>query len=425
MALCLFIGTTYAQHSAFKMKPRLKVEANKKKPGYSQRIFGQTGYPAVHQGKMYNDPVVKYRLDTLLIKYDETGTGNYINGEKGIYFYNDDFQLTSVLQKSWNGTWFDTWKNDFSYNEIGLNDSLIIYEYIDDHWQQAFMEIRTYNPDSSLQTETYYNWEWARFVPSQKMEYQYTANTIIENWFSYDNGWINDYIVTYYLTDGRITSELCQSTYATGQMQNDYKADYLYYANGDLKDRLVSYWDETSWTVPMEKESYTYDSENNLDNYTWSTFGEEGWEILEQSLPEYNNQYTREDLIIPIDPEEEIYFRHMLTRRVENYYDMGDLSTTIEFTTFYTPVTVEKAKNILTLQSSAFPNPATDNITIKWDGPANSALLTIYNPTGSPVPTTEITNNTTIPVTSLKPGLYLYTLKGEDGSLGNGKFVVE
>lgn len=425
MALCLFIGTTYAQHSAFQMRHRHQAENNKMKPGYSQRIFQQTGYPVMHQGKMYNDPMVKYRLDTLLIKYDETGTGNYINGEKGIYFYDDDFQLTGTLQKSWYGTWVDTYKDDFSHNQMGLIDSILSYEFTGGQWQQYYLETRIYNPDSTLQAITYFDWNWTNFVPSQKTEYQYTGSTIVENNYGYDNGWVNDFITTYYLTDGRITSELCKSIYNTGHMDNYYKADYFYYAGGDLKDRLVSWWEESSWTVPIEKESYTYDSFNNLQQYTWSIFGEQGWEILDQSLPEYNNQYTREDLILPIDLDEELYFRHMMTRRVDNYYDMGDLESSIEFTTFYTPVTVEKARNILSLQSSAFPNPATDHITISWNGQPASAKLTIYSPTGTPVSASEITNNTTIPVTSLKPGLYLYNLTGEDGSLGNGKFVVK
>jgi hypothetical protein len=49
----------------------------------------------------------------MIIKYDEMLTGNYTNGEKGMYFYNDDFQLTRYLQKSWSGEWLDSWKTDY------------------------------------------------------------------------------------------------------------------------------------------------------------------------------------------------------------------------------------------------------------------------------------------------------------------------
>lgn len=423
LALCLFCGSIFAQSSIIQPRHGNKSKDNKLKPGHSRGLFHQPGHQ-VHSHKMYADPVVKYRLDTMIVKYDEMLTGNYTNGEKAICSYNDDFQLTGTLQQSWYGLWLDYWKTDFSYNQMGLNDTLTEYEYTQNHWQQAFKETRTYNPDSTLQSEIYYNWNWTTFVPSQKIEYQYTGSTIIENWFSYENVWVNDYIVTYYLTDGRITSELCQSIYATGNMENDYKADYLYYANGDLKDRLVSYWEGSSWSIPMEKESYTYDTYNNVDEYTWSILGEEGWEIVDETLPEYNNDYTRDDLIIPDMMDDEIFFRHMLTRRVDNSFDMGELEFSVEFTLYYTPVVIEKAKNILTLPSSVFPNPATENITIRWDAPASSAKLTIYSSTGAAVASHDITNNTIIPFTDLKPGLYMYTLTGNDGTMGNGKFLV-
>lgn len=369
--------------------------------------------------------MVKYRLDSVIIKYDEMLTGNYTNGEKGEYFYNESFQLTGTLQKSWSGVWMESWKDDYFYNQMGLTDSVLSYEYSVGQWQQCYKDQWTYNADSSVQSLTYYDWGWTTFVPSQKVEYLYSDDSIVENWYTYENGWINDYIVTYYLTDDRITSELCLSTYATGQMENEYKADYLYYDNGDLKDRLVSWWEESSWTILLEKESYTYDSFNNLAEYTWSMLGENGWEVGDETLPEYNNQFTRDDLIIPAGMDEEIYFRHMLTRSVNNSYDMGELQFSIEINPYYTPVVVEKAKNMLTLESSVFPNPATDNITIRWDAPVPEAKLTVYNPAGLRVTAFDISNNTTIPTTALKPGLYLYTLTGDKGVNGSGKFVVK
>ncbi len=423
VALCLFCGNIIAQSTIIPIHSGRKSD-KKLKPGHSRGVVHQPGYQKQSQ-KMYADNVVKYRLDSMIIKYDEMLTGNYTNGEKGMYFYNDDFQLTGTLQKSWYGEWLDSWKDDYTYNVMGLNDSIVSYAYNEGQWQQIFIETRTYYPDSALQSKVYYNWNWTTFVPSQKVDYQYTGSTIVENWFSYENGWINDYIVTYYLTDGRITSELCKSIYATGQMENDYKADYVYYANGELKDRLVSYWEDAAWSIPMEKESYTYDGYDNIAVYTWSFYGEDGWEVVDEWLPEYNNLYTRDDLIIPEGMEDEIYFRHMLTRMVDNSYNMGELGFSMELNPYYTPVIVEKANNMLTMQSSVFPNPATDNITIRWDAPVSSAKLTIYSPTGAALTTYAITNNTTIPFTTLKPGLYMYTLSGNNGAIGNGKFIVK
>jgi len=425
LASCLFFGCIMAQPANNQPRNRHKTGDNMLKSNHSLRIFNEPHHRVGLHGNNYSDAVVKYRLDSVIIKYDEMLTGNYTNGEKGEYFYNEDYQLISTQQKSWSGIWIDSWKDDYYYNQMGLSDSVLSYEYTGGQWQQYFKEKRTYNPDSTLQSLTYYNWDWTSFVPSQKVEYQYTGDSIVENWYTYENGWINDYIVTFYLTDDRITSEISKSIYATGQMQNEYKADYLYYANGDLQERLVSYWEESSWTIPLEKESYTYDSFNNLEQYSWSMLGENGWEVGEETLPEYNNQFTRDDLIIPAGMDEEIFFRHMLTRSVDNSYDMGELQFSIEINPYYTPVIVEKAKNMLTLQSTVFPNPATDNITIRWDAPVSEAKLTVYNQVGSHVTAFNITNNTTIPTAGLKPGLYLYTLTGEKGVNGSGKFVVK
>lgn len=74
----------------------------------------------------------------------------------------------------------------------------------------------------------------------------------------------------------------------------------------------------------------------------------------------------------------------------------------------------------------AYPNPATDVVTFEITGTNDARNVTITNLAGQVVVNQEIiTGTATVDVSSLKSGMYIYTVYGENKVLGSHKITVK
>jgi len=78
--------------------------------------------------------------------------------------------------------------------------------------------------------------------------------------------------------------------------------------------------------------------------------------------------------------------------------------------------------------TSAYPNPATDNITFEFDTKGETGIITISDLTGKMVRQTNVNSNTTtstINVQDLNPGIYFYSFYVNNKNVSTRKFIIK
>jgi hypothetical protein len=74
------------------------------------------------------------------------------------------------------------------------------------------------------------------------------------------------------------------------------------------------------------------------------------------------------------------------------------------------------------VKASVMPNPFGNELTFSLGANA-SATVTVFNALGQDVLQTSFSNSVTLSTAHLLPGIYFYTLKGNNGSLNTGKII--
>lgn len=371
-----------------------------------------------------SEPVLKYRMDSMVIKLYDEYTGQYENNSLHKYIYNEDQQVISDIWCFWGLTWYDVFKEIYYYNANTQLDSTIHFGS-SPNWVPDNKTIFNYYPDGKLHTRINCypgNNNWREI---DKLEYEYLVDTIIEyNYSKIEGIWMPQTKTIYEYTDGLISVETRLITDNDGGFINSFKNTYEY-QNGNLIKIFGTSTDYNYEWLPYHGSliDYIYDNSNNLESYAaYYRMDETSEWILDfERNNSYDNQFEREDLIIP-STMDELNYRHMLVNSYENTYYNDQ--TKVMFLPRYNPVMVEKVKSILEMTANVYPNPTKDNITLSWEAPSKAAELSIFDNTGSLVNRFRINNNSTISVTDLSNGLHMYMLTSDGNVIGSGKFVV-
>lgn len=368
--------------------------------------------------------IVKYRLDSVIIE-PQIPVDSYPEGTaKGIYTYNDDGLMSSLVQFEWYEQWIPTWKEDHYFNETNQTSMIISSEfYENDEWVAFLKEDFIYYPDGSLKTHLYSDWNFNGWKESFKWEYTYSGNTVIETKYQKDNNvWYPDNVIEYVYSNNVIVQE---TSTTPGSNDYIYQADYIY-DNGNLSYKEIKYWMGDYWSVPMEKETCIYDEFNNASLYSYLSWNEEtsAWDVNEQDQQMYNNEITFDELILP-QFIEELFFRHMLTGQTVTYLYEGEIEDGYTVTPFYNEVIIEKADNIPTGVTQIHPNPMSDKTTVSWDASNPEARMEIYSLTGTLVKSVNIRNHSTISLEDLPDGIYMILLRNDSKIIGNKKLIVK
>lgn len=372
-----------------------------------------------------SEPVLKYRMDSMVVKLYDQFTGEYLNNYMRKFTYNENQQVVTDIYSYWILSWNDRYKDEYYYNAAMQLDSTVHFDTPPD-WNPDYKTVFNYYPDGKLQSEIFYNPENNNWMQEGKFEFKYRADTTIGVYYFYDEGiWEPQSKTIYEYTDGLLSVVTWLITDNNGGFLNSNKAFYEY-QNGNLISILGIGTDYNFQWLPYSnsKTDYIYDNSNNLERYAAYYRMDETseWVLDFERINSYDNQFFREDLIIP-STLDELNYRHMLLDSYENTYYNDE--TKVMYVPKYNPVLIEKVKSIIEMSANVYPNPTQDYITISWDAPAKAAELSVYDITGLLVKRFRINNNSTIPVADLCNGLHLYTLTSEGDVIGSGKFVVD
>ena len=372
--------------------------------------------------QLKSEPVLKYRMDSMVVKVYDEYSGIYQNNSLYKYTYNENQQLSTFIWCFWGLTWYDVYKEEYYYTNMQL-DSMTHY-YNPPAWNPDYKRTFNYFPDGKIQSKIFYTFENGNWTQEEKCEYIYNADTTIELYYYYNQElWEPQTKTIYEYAGGLLLIETRFITDYNGGFLNSQRLSYEY-QNGNLIYISGTSTDYNyEWLpYPTGKIEYLYDNSNNLEKYStyyrMDEFSE--WVLDFERINSYDNQFTREDLIIP-STMDELNYRHMLVDSYENtYYN----ETKVMYVPKYNPVLIEKVKSIVEVSASIYPNPSEDYITISWKAPIKAAELSIYDITSSLVKRFQVSNNSAIPVADLSNGLHLYKLTNDGNVIGSGKFVV-
>lgn len=370
---------------------------------------------------------VKQRMDSLILKYYNDSSGNYVNSRLYKYLYNTNQLLAGEFTCLWNGiSWNDYDKYEYFYNDQFLIDSIVEYHMTQGSWTPIYKNMYSYYEDGTIQLKLRLYKESGIWQEKYKSEYYYLSDTVIENQYNlFNNNWEIQYNITTIYVEGFKTSQIYMASDQIGGLVKYSRLDFEY-ENDNLIRQITRFTDDWGqWQEdPYFGEEFFYDSFNNLERYEYSYYSPQTseWELQVESYNSYDNQYDYDDLIIPCTVNE-LYYRHMLFSTYENSY--VDPEYKIMYQPFFNPVTIQKASSLEQWVTKIFPNPAVDHLNISWSYPVKEADLSVYNSTGQLELQLQVNNQTNFPVSSLVAGLHFFVITSGVKLIGTGKFTKE
>lgn len=307
-----------------------------------------------------------------------------VSGDKSIYMINDDSQFSGIIEQVLeNGIWINTTKTVYVLNSYAIPIGILTYNWEGDDWMiyHKIMNITWADWPTremaayTLQYWNNYNWFNAERYFTQYDGDNYTATT--EIWDSVQ--WVNSTRETYLRTDNEEVSILENWT-ETG-WENSYKYNGTIDTEGNPTGLKYSIWNASEWTTVME---LFFDIEyNDTKDVTEMIF-----------------RYWGPELASPINASKYVFsnFQHIVT-------DVSDVYT---------------LENV-----NVYPNPVSSAFTIQIDEPVLSGYrVNIVNLSGQTVFSNTFSSpRVSINAEYLISGMYLLTIKTDNGKIYNSKFL--
>lgn len=365
------------------------------------------GTPSVNPFLQLRSDAVKQKLDSLLI------AGRW----KNELTYDDHNNLTMHVIYLWeDNVWVKDEKNEYIYDDNTNTVTEIWYSWGNNTWQQESKDEIIYDSNGKGIMYIYYDWDDNRtvFRKYAKEEYVYDNHGNKLLWISYDlvdNTWVED-------------------------ARHEYKNDYTYDDNGNIKTFIRSYKSENE-REERERCEYEYDAQNNI--ITKIRFVEEssGWErydkgeylydnnrnlIMEATYYWSGNKWVGDykssfefDLSIPftdiLSQEYYTYIKNPFYNKPIGGKDYSWLNDRWEYAgdyifyySDYKPNSIDEVSN---LSLSVYPNPVQEYLFVTTDSPIDK--VEIYNQIGSLVKT-ESNVSDKIDVSALNAGVYYLSI---------------
>jgi hypothetical protein len=359
---------------------------------------------------------------------------------KDEFIYNDQFQNTAWIEKEWNrllNTWEDVTHTELKYdtesrisemiihsaeepggemvpeNRImlyysseGVLDSLLHYlAQSDESWMLEARQINIYDENGKLINTDFISLEEDEEYGIQilRIKYTYTnSGEILKSdiYFISDDDEFhfsaNEY--SYDAQGRRITSQFSSFNIMTFEVEPVELIEYEYNAMNDVLTEITSIWDDTEW-VHEQKMEYVYNDFDFSDIIFPSYFSLLGFteEISVSKAIAEINRYTME----------------------------GDTwASTGKSLYYYSDKTLTNVSLSNISPFLIYPNPATENIFIKWDG-YHQLSLQIYQVTGAKSMEIVVSPGKEISVSHLQKGLYIYKLLNGRHTVHSGKLILK
>jgi hypothetical protein len=385
-------------------------------------------------------------------------------GSKSAFLYDDNGNNTLHTQFDWDADmneWFKAFETEYDYDGNGnLTHLMDMYRDFDGKWVGYENIEYVYDVNEKLTQRKDYLWvdSTGTWVDGTLTEYTYDTDGSLEQ--SITSQWIEDQWVVQSKSDftydnNGILLQSIGSLWENDEWKIGWKDDYTYDNNGDLTQLSVSQYFISEWIEALKYE-YTYDTDGNmtLESETWYDIFEQTWTLLltieyvfdnngnmiemintdydweekYKSEFNFNNDYSRENLLVPyiFTIEFPELFNHMVTgsegfiwnEATQQWISMGTS------TLHYSDHIVSGIPGNTTTDIKIYPNPASDFIYFELSDNSDDATVEIFDMQGRKVVIQEISGKQQISVSHLDKGLYIYKLV-QNGIAQSGKIMIE
>ncbi|HAH26094.1 MAG TPA: hypothetical protein DCL77_20425 [Prolixibacteraceae bacterium] len=337
------------------------------------------------------------------------------NGNQQVYVMKE--RLDSTVQFSQ----FE--KIEYIYNDSGNNSSAVTYEWstINKQFEESLRTEFTYNPQGHCILNQHTKWDKtsSQWIEDNKTEsgYDEEGQLLFNNYYNWNklsNNWelaVKTDCVNSYDSIGRLSSVACTVESKTLNTTTLSKYFYTYHPNGTLLTVLRSDMGSVS-LLPVEKDEYSYDSDGNLTTRTNFTYHNRIWHAIGTDDFTFNTlndgnqliipqEYVVSRLMLPVD----YYFGCMITSQT---HTVGNNIWTKVY--YYSSIDVTGIKDQQAVNTTVFPNPATDYLNIQWKG--NQAVLRVelFDTSGKKIFRGNVMNHSKLAIQAYPKGLYLVKL---------------
>ena len=404
---------------------------------------------------------------TLIAKYDSidywTWSGSCWDKYAVLmsFTYDSDNLLTSTIKKTFDGTSFiNDEKNTSTYDVNGDKINSTYQLWNGSAWFSSIVGDYTFNSNHDMLTYVYTNWDGSSMVNLSKGTYIYDVDSNLTSYTTetWDGAsWVRSYrTLSTYDQFHHLLEEIFQS-WDGAYWVNGSRKTYVYNSTGYLLNLLDEEWDGAYW-VKLFKDDYSYDAYNNLKDdyyYLWNVDSAQwynsshinniynvpsGHKISTSVVSDWNGSswnYTSKDIFsynannIQINLTQQLYLNNnweakliadytfdgnsfKQSDRVMNYSGGAITSGDSIYYYFHTQVDNSGIKELSKkeIDISAYPNPATNKITIESEEAIKSLQLTTLN--GQEVYNKLITDNSTkhiIDLSDFNKGIYFIRIE--------------
>lgn len=452
LALVTFAITGFAQTNSGLQDKILKQKV--KNDLVIKQIKMLTNLPGISTSST-SDPLnqlksaAKQKLDSVVSwEYDQLSK-NWKYDEKMIYEYDNQMRTLGWLGNEWmedTKAWKTEDKSEFTYGSNGELNKIISYG-LDDVSGQLVREAKIeyyYKTDGKVDSILMYSEEPKETETlNVKQYYYYNASGKVmrwELWMVQDDEdepnfgeWFKGGVFKFeYDGSGKTIKQEHYSVYDVGEMLFSQTL-HKYNASGRLDSTIVS--SLSFLTSMLERSSctaYQYNAAGDVSVEIYSTWDADAVKWIE--VDKYENTYgslSASDVIYPASellfiaitdpsitlPGKAIASDKTFEKSGENWVQ------TDKSTYYYSPGGTTKIDELESPSLSFYPNPASESITLKWNGRYTTLNLQVFQINGAKVLEQEIVSDEKVSISQLVKGMYLVKLLDGKQNVYTGKLV--
>lgn len=303
---------------------------------------------------------ISNNLDSQIGYWWDTEVNEWIIDSKISYKYDS---INRLIEQTWQ--YYDAenqeWINDqllvieFPYNDVEVNTNKI-WNYINNSWLNSFQTIQEFNNKGFIINfdELQWNVKLNRWDSLRNTIYSYNINDSLENilqsnWDTASKVWVN-YLQTSYEYSNLYKSKYFMSKWnrITQTWENYNQGVYTYDDDNNLENLTVLFWNSTTW-----ENNYRYLYSHNILGFLTEK-KLEIWEKTDNSWInswKYNYEYSYDKYLCELS--------YLNWGKEINAWKSGNKIH------YYQEIIINTLSSLYEKPIKAYPNPFTDNITIK------------------------------------------------------------
>lgn len=401
---------------------------------------------------IYSQTIITQQLDSIIDLQWNINDNQWINLNKTSYTYNDSANLLEEINFSWNNTWQYSTKVSYEYDNDTNLINKITYLWINSSWVGSSKINYSYTQLNEPLVIITYKWENNTWKDTLKEEYIYNNNLLTEKilYVNVNNTWqyLSKHEFTYD-TNENLVLEIFYY-WDNANWINSTKTEYTY----DISNNLISsiYYEYLFSWAPITKLEYSYDSSNNLittitynwvsnwenylkTEYSYNSYGDMiqyirySWDSQSNSWLQgykvertYDNNYTFDDLILPISINYDL-FSHKLLNEISYQWDNNLWINNTNIQYYYSNFNNLGISELNKTNFNLYPNPVHDFIYIDLVNSCNENVsFKLYDLLGNKILETQLNKNNKIDIAGLNTGIYIFQINNNN-NIFDGKLL--